>query len=62
MTKIAEFANSVYPDEAAHNKPPHLDLHYLPSSLFNSKYGMAWTKPFLKRGGGLHKALFWTPT
>ena len=28
--KIAEFANSADPDEAAHNEPPHLDLHCLP--------------------------------
>ena len=27
--KIAEFANSVDPDEVAHNEPPHLDLHSL---------------------------------
>ena len=32
-TKIAEFANSVDLDEMAHNEPPHLDLHCLPSSL-----------------------------
>ena len=32
-TKIAEFANNVDLDEVAHNEPPHLDLHYLPSSL-----------------------------
>ena len=31
--KIAEFANSVDLDEVAHNEPPHLDLHWLPSSL-----------------------------
>ena len=31
--KIVEFANSVDPDEVAHNEPPHLDLHYLPSSF-----------------------------
>ena len=30
---IAEFANSVDLDEVAHNEPPHLDLHCLPSSL-----------------------------
>ena len=30
-TKIAEFANSVDLDEMAHNEPPHLDLHFLPS-------------------------------
>ena len=27
------FANSINPDEVAHNEPPHLDLSYLPSSL-----------------------------
>ena len=32
-TKTAEFANSVDLDEVAHYKPPHLDLHYLPSSF-----------------------------
>ena len=32
-TKIAEFAKSVDPDEVAHNEPPRLDLHCLPSSL-----------------------------
>ena len=31
--KKAEFANSVDLDEVAHNEPPHLDLHCLPSSL-----------------------------
>ena len=30
--KIAEFANNVGLDEEAHNEPPHLDLHCLPSS------------------------------
>ena len=29
--KIAEFANSVDLNEAAHNEPPHLDLHCLHS-------------------------------
>ena len=32
-THIAEFANSVDLDEVAHNEPPYLDLHCLPSSL-----------------------------
>ena len=32
--KIAEFANSVDLNEVAHNEPPHLDLHCLPSSLW----------------------------
>ena len=31
--KIAEFANSADLDKVAHYKPPHLDLHCLPSSL-----------------------------
>ena len=31
--QIAEFAISVDLDEVAHNEPPHLDLHCLPSSL-----------------------------
>ena len=31
--KIAKFANSIVIDEVAHNEPPHLDLHCLPSSL-----------------------------
>ena len=32
-TKVSEFANSVDLDEAAHNEPPHLDLHCLSSGL-----------------------------
>ena len=32
-TKIGEFANSVDLDEVAQDELPHLDLHYLPSSL-----------------------------
>ena len=32
-TKMADFANSVDLDEVAHNDPPHLYLHFLPSSL-----------------------------
>ena len=32
-TKIAEFANSIDLYEVAHNEPPHLGLHCLPSSL-----------------------------
>ena len=31
--KIDKFANNVDPDKVAHNEPPHLDLHCLPSSL-----------------------------
>ena len=39
-TKIAEFANSVDSDEAAHDELPHPDLHCLPSGLciFSVKY------------------------
>ena len=32
-TTIAEFANTVDPDETAHNEPSHLDLQCLPYSL-----------------------------
>ena len=32
-TEIAAFAKSVVLDVVAHNEPPHLDLHWLPSSL-----------------------------
>ena len=31
--KTDESANRVDPDEVAHNEPPHLDLHCLPSLL-----------------------------
>ena len=31
--KIAKLANSVDPDEAAHNELPHLALHSFPSSF-----------------------------
>ena len=31
--KIAEFANRIDLDEVAHNGPPHLDLHCLPTDL-----------------------------
>ena len=33
ITTIADFANTVDPDETAHNEPSHLDLKCLPSSL-----------------------------
>ena len=33
--KIVELANSVDPDEAAHNEPSHQDLQCLPSSFRN---------------------------
>ena len=28
--KVVDFANSIDPDEVAHDEPPHLDLHCLP--------------------------------
>ena len=31
--KEAGFVNSIDLDEVAHNEPPHLDLHCLPSNL-----------------------------
>ena len=34
-TTIAEFANSVDPDEYAHNELSHLDLQCLPSIVFD---------------------------
>ena len=45
---VAEFANSVDLDEVAHNEPPHLDLHFLPSSFFNSQYDILELNIFLK--------------
>ena len=30
---LTKFSNSVDPDEAAHDEPPHLDLHCLPAGL-----------------------------
>ena len=33
VQKKVEFANRIYPDEAAHNELPHLDIHCLPSIL-----------------------------
>ena len=32
-TTIAEFANTVDPDETTHNEPSHQDLKCLPSNL-----------------------------
>ena len=32
-TKVAEFANSIDPDETAHYEPSHLDIRCLSSSL-----------------------------
>ena len=30
---IVKFANSIYPDEVAHDEPLHMDLYYLASSV-----------------------------
>ena len=35
ITTKAEFANTVDPDEMAHNEPSHLDLQCLPSIHLN---------------------------
>ena len=37
---------TVNPDEAAHDEPPHLDLHCLLKSLLISLYDIAWRKHF----------------
>ena len=44
--KIVEFANSIDPDDAAHNEPPHLF-----SPVFNSQCDFAWTKHYGKFAG-----------
>ena len=31
---LFELANNVDPDEVAHDEPPHLDLHCVPSHVF----------------------------
>ena len=42
--KIAEFANCIDLDEVAHNEPPHLDLHCLPSWFeFSIWYSLIFT-------------------
>ena len=43
-TKLVEFANSVEPDEVAHNEPPHLDLHCLSTGFLSSQSDIALTK------------------
>ena len=58
--KIAEFANSVDPDEAAHNEPPRLNLYFLPYSLFmNSQYDTLWMKHFLNIADVVLSSAFW---
>ena len=46
-TKIAKLANTVYPDEAAHNELPHLDLHCLPSGLLILNIDINWMNQYL---------------
>ena len=43
---VVVFANSVDPDEVAHNEPPNLDLHCLPSKSLNFQSDIAWMKYF----------------
>ena len=43
--KTAEFENNLDPDIVAHNEQPHLDLPYLPSSLFSLT--PTWTGHFI---------------
>ena len=40
--KAVEFANSINPDEVAHNGLPHMDLHCWPT--LNSEYNVALVK------------------
>ena len=53
---MAQFAKGVDPDEVAHNEPPHLDLHCLPS--LNSQCHIALTV-FEKLQTKLCRLLFW---
>ena len=46
--KLAKFANSVDPDKAALNEPPHLELHCFPCSLSVLQYDITWPNIFLK--------------
>ena len=46
-TKIAKFAPSIDLDEVAHDEPPHLELHCLPSRL-SSQYKIAWALHVVK--------------
>ena len=47
-TTIAEFANSVDPDEKAHIEPSHLDLQCLPSSFLLFFFNIKQYKSFSK--------------
>ena len=44
--KIAEFANSVYLDEVAHNEPPHLRSTLFAFLSLNSQYDVGWLVGF----------------
>ena len=47
--RVAEFAKSIDQDVAAHDEPPHLALHCLPSCVSKfSKCIISWMKCFLK--------------
>ena len=41
---MVEFANSIAPDETAHNELPHLDLDHLFCCSLSSQYDITWTK------------------
>ena len=57
--KLVELANSVDPDDTAHNEPPHLDLYCLPSPvnaflawLFSKKAWRYCHSPVVVGSGG----------
>ena len=56
--KAVEFANSINPDEVAHNGLPHMDLHCWPP--LNSEYNIALTlkAPITTAADDIHKYLF----
>ena len=47
-TTIAEFTNTVDPDETAHNEPSHLDLQCLLSSLLIFQHNTVYIGSFSK--------------
>ena len=57
-TTIAEFANTVDPDETAHNEPSHLDLQCLPSSLSFFKIVQFTLKVFLNFADAILSSAF----
>ena len=46
---IAEFANTVDPDETAHNGPSHLNLQCLPCESLIFQYNAVYIEIFLDR-------------